>query len=490
MGQIHDSITQTIGNTPLVRAPRLTRDCVADVVLKCEFFNPLASVKDRIALAMIEAAERDGRLKPGMTVIEPTSGNTGIGLSFVCAAKGYRMVLTMPETMSVERRSMLKAFGAEESGASAIDGLASSSICFQQAWSQSPTEDAGLAALLSGLYPGTNGLVEEGQDLAMEATTIAETATEAGWATAAILQSKGQENGHGLTQGFATVEEESGSLAEAVGKWLDAHGEGNFFLLAGGWSVQDILMGMELPEELHSKLTARLLAVEEHAGEALSPEESEALHTAYRQALASVDAEVGALLKVLQDRGLLGKAIVVLAGTQGMALGEGNELFSETLAPAVTHVPLMIHLPGGKDSGDISKVVELIDLAPTLERMAALTVPPETQGADLGEIIRGLGQPPYLAYSESDLRGGMRAVVMDGMQLRMVGETPLLCELATDPFCATDVSAKYPERLKVLEEHIGAISKMVAAASLDPERRTEDLGEDTLEQLKSLGYIQ
>jgi len=388
------------------------------------------------------------------------------------------------------RTDALKAFGADESGASAIDGLASSSIRFQQAWSQSPTEAAGLAAMLSGLYPGTNGLVEEGQNLAMEATTIAETATEAGWATAAFLHSKGQENEHGLTQGFATVEQESDSLDEAVGKWLDAHGEGNFFLLAGGWSVQDALMSMELPEELHSKLTARLLAVEENAGNPLSPDESEALHTAYRQALASVDAEVGKVLKVLEDRGQLEKAIVVLAGTQGMALGEGNEMFSETLAPAVTHVPLMIHMPGGNNSSDISKVVELIDLAPTLEKMTTLTVPPETQGSDLGEIIQGRGQPPYLAYSESDLRGGMQAVVMDGMQLRLVGGTPLLCELATDPFCTTDVSAEYPERLKVLEEHIGAISKMIAAASLDPERRSEDLGEDTLEQLKSLGYIQ
>jgi len=113
MGQIYEDITKTIGNTPLVRTHRVTEGCTATVLLKCEFFNPLASVKDRIALSMIEAAERDGRLKPGMTVIEPTSGNTGIGLSFVCAAKGYRMILTMPETMSVERRTIVKMLGAE-----------------------------------------------------------------------------------------------------------------------------------------------------------------------------------------------------------------------------------------------------------------------------------------------------------------------------------------------------------------------------------------
>jgi cysteine synthase A len=114
-GRIFDSIAETIGDTPLVRAPRTSEahGALADVVLKLEFFNPLASVKDRIGVAMIEAMERDGRIGPGTTIVEPTSGNTGIALAFVCAAKGYRCVLTMPETMSIERRKMLALLGAE-----------------------------------------------------------------------------------------------------------------------------------------------------------------------------------------------------------------------------------------------------------------------------------------------------------------------------------------------------------------------------------------
>jgi len=114
-GRIYDDITDTIGATPLVRLSRFTEahGVAAEILGKCEFFNPLASVKDRIGLAMIEAAEDDGRLKPGATLVEPTSGNTGIALAFVCAAKGYRLILTMPETMSVERRKMLKLLGAE-----------------------------------------------------------------------------------------------------------------------------------------------------------------------------------------------------------------------------------------------------------------------------------------------------------------------------------------------------------------------------------------
>lgn len=109
---IHDSVLDLVGGTPLVRLPRLN-DTGADLVAKLEFQNPMASVKDRIGLAMIEAAERDGQLTSGMEVIEPTSGNTGVGLAFVCAAKGYKCTLTMPESMSMERRVILRALGAE-----------------------------------------------------------------------------------------------------------------------------------------------------------------------------------------------------------------------------------------------------------------------------------------------------------------------------------------------------------------------------------------
>jgi cysteine synthase len=114
-GRIYDSIIDTIGATPLVRLSRIAaaHGVKADILGKCEFFNPLASVKDRIGAAMIEAAERDGRLRKSTVLIEPTSGNTGIALAFVCAAKGYRLILTMPESMSVERRKMLKLLGAE-----------------------------------------------------------------------------------------------------------------------------------------------------------------------------------------------------------------------------------------------------------------------------------------------------------------------------------------------------------------------------------------
>lgn len=124
-GRIFDSIIDTMGNTPLVRLNRMAKEAgaKADILLKLEFFNPISSVKDRIGVAMIEALEAQGKLRPGATVVEPTSGNTGIALAFVCAAKGYRLILCMPETFSIERRKMLLLLGAELELTPAAEGM-------------------------------------------------------------------------------------------------------------------------------------------------------------------------------------------------------------------------------------------------------------------------------------------------------------------------------------------------------------------------------
>jgi len=114
-GRVYDSILETIGNTPLVRISKLTAEnnCQAEVLAKLEFFNPISSVKDRIAVSMLEAMEENGTIGPGSVIVEPTSGNTGIGLAFACAAKGYRCILCMPDSFSIERRKLMKFLGAE-----------------------------------------------------------------------------------------------------------------------------------------------------------------------------------------------------------------------------------------------------------------------------------------------------------------------------------------------------------------------------------------
>src|SRR3954452_14371378 len=122
-GRVYNDITETMGGTPLVRINRLVPPGQGVVLAKCEFFNPLASVEDRIGVAMIEAAEKAGKIDADTVVVEPTSGNTGIALAFVCAAKGYRLILTMPESMSIERRRLLKALGAQVVLTPAGDGM-------------------------------------------------------------------------------------------------------------------------------------------------------------------------------------------------------------------------------------------------------------------------------------------------------------------------------------------------------------------------------
>lgn len=142
MGKIYADVTELVGRTPLVRLNRLTEGAGAEVVAKLEFYNPANSVKDRIGVAIVDAAEKSGELKPGGTIVEATSGNTGIALALVGAARGYKVILTMPETMSVERRVMLRAYGAEIVLTPGAEGMAGAVAKAKQILSETPNSVA------------------------------------------------------------------------------------------------------------------------------------------------------------------------------------------------------------------------------------------------------------------------------------------------------------------------------------------------------------
>ncbi|MEM9420880.1 MAG: pyridoxal-phosphate dependent enzyme, partial [Planctomycetota bacterium] len=164
-GKTYENVVDTVGNTPLIKLNRLAPDNGSSVYMKCEFFNPLASVKDRIGRAMIEAGEKAGNVNADTHIIEPTSGNTGIALAFVCAAKGYKLTLTMPESMSLERRALLKGLGANLVLTEAAKGM--KGAIEKAAELVGTTDDAGStgAAIASGrqylqMFRGDDPLVE------------------------------------------------------------------------------------------------------------------------------------------------------------------------------------------------------------------------------------------------------------------------------------------------------------------------------------------
>jgi arylsulfatase A-like enzyme len=206
-----------------------------------------------------------------------------------------------------------------------------------------------------------------------------------------------------------------------------------------------------------------------------------------------IDSLLGAFLEEVRQLGLDRRAIVVVLGSNGFGLQEHGDLFGEALYPQVTRVPLMVRLPGGMDAQRISKVVEVVDLMPTILELTGLPVPAGVQGASLVPILDGAGQPPYVAFAESPQGGGQRFVAFGGMAMvsNVAGDEGELFDLGIDPLAANDVAESQGEKVEVMARHLRAWEKMVAVASLDPQLRAEEeLDEDTLKQLKSLGYIQ
>ncbi len=344
-----------------------------------------------------------------------------------------------------------------------FDALAAESVRFDQAWAQSPTMYPSLAGLLTGLYPTTNGFVEPGHRLPAEANTLAEAATAQGHTTAAFIKGSVEGDDFGLSQGFATYKIDP-KPAPAALSWLEEHITEDVLVLIAGWS------------------TADTSHIEEN-------NQLDTVKAAYATHIGRIDTLLGQFIANLNTKGILDRTTLVILGTNGFAFDEHDNLFADSLYPAVTRVPLFIRYPGASHTEDVTKIVEVIDLMPTLIEAMGATLPEGVQGSNLTTIVKGEGQPPYIAFAETD-QNSSRAVIMGGMQLVVDGENLWFADLENDPLALTDVSGEFEQRVEVMQKHLSAWSKMVSAASLDPARRTEEVDEETLEQLKSLGYVQ
>ena len=395
------------------------------------------------------------------------------------------------------RADALGSFGAPAK-TPAFDALAAESVRFEWAFAQAPQSQPSLATLFSGLYPTTNGLRTPGDSMADEAATLAEVLSAAGYVTAAFVEGLPGSSDYGLAQGFdsyQTVE----SPDSAAMEWMGVHANDDFLLVLAGWSnvalekVKALLDGAGQPEGMTQRVAEVLASRATDQPIEFDEEDLEWARAWYAARIQVVDVMLGEFVGQLRDLGLDKRATLVVLGSNGFALQEHGDLFGESLYASVTHVPVMIRFPGGKDPQVVSKVVEVVDLMPTLLELTGQHIPDGVQGSSVVPILEGAGQPPYVAFGESPQSGGQRFVALGGMAMvsGIAGEGAELYDLNLDPLELDNLAGIEAERLGVMIRHLEAWEKMVAVTSLDPELRTEEeLDEDTLKQLKSLGYIQ
>jgi arylsulfatase A-like enzyme len=379
-----------------------------------------------------------------------------------------------------------------------FDAIAAESVVFEWAFAQAPHLQPSLATLVSGMYPTTNGLRVPGDYMADDASTLAEVLGAAGYATAAFVEGGPSDSDYGLAQGFDSYQT-SGTPGAAAADWMAAHADEDFLVVVGGWSrvaleqVNALLEGSGQPEGMTARVQEVLAS--RAAGNAVGFDDGdlEWVRAWYTARVQVIDSLFGAFMDEVKALGLDRRAIVVVLGSNGFALQGHGDLFGESLFPAVTHVPLMIRLPDARDAQTVTKVVEVVDLMPTILEITGQAVPAGVQGASLLPILDGVGQPPYVAFAESPQGGGQRFVALGGLAMvsGISGENAELYDLVSDPGATDDLASSESEKLEVMVRHLQAWEKMVAVASLDPQLRAEEeLDEDTLKQLKSLGYIQ
>ena len=395
------------------------------------------------------------------------------------------------------RADSLGVFGGDL-GTPNFDALADQASHFRWAFAQAVEPSVSFTSMLTGLYPTTSGVVAAGDRLPEEAVTLAEALSSAGFATAAFVEGMPGGDDFGLGQGFAEFHS-SDQPGAAATRWITEHADGDFLVVFRGWSVGlDFGPGAEgghtaPPDGFFERLQAVLASDFSDQPLAMEPEDLAYVRELYFDRVRAADAALGNLLAELDELGLAERAILVVMGTTGLDLEQHGPTGSVSLHSTVTRVPLFIRLPNQGGAGLSDKIVELVDVMPTLLDLTGVDDPSGVQGASLVPLVEGAGTPPYIAFSESPHLGGQRAVALGGMRLIAAAAdgSAALYDLAADPDELEDRSFDSPDRVDVLLRHLDAWSQMVAVASLDPELRTEEeLDDATLEQLKSLGYIQ
>ncbi len=395
------------------------------------------------------------------------------------------------------RADSLGAYGALAK-TPAFDALAAESVLFESAFAQAPQIQPSLATLFSGMYPTTNALRSPGDYMADEAQTLAEILGSAGYSSAAFVEGGSGSSDYGLAQGFGSYQTVAEPGTAAI-DWMRAHVEENFLLVFGGWSrpalekVSALLADGGRPEGMDTRIQEVLASRATDTPIEFDDEDLQWAKTWYAARVQVIDDLLDGFMTEFRGLGLDQRAILVVLGSNGFALQEHGDLFGESLYTPVTHVPVMIRMPSGKDAQIVSKVVEVVDLMPTLLELVGQEKPIGTQGSSLLPILEGAGQPPYVAFGESPQFGGQRFVALGGMGMvgGIAGENAAIYNLGADPLQLEDLSGSEADKLAVMVRHLEAWEKMVSVVSLDPELKTEEeLDEDTLKQLKSLGYIQ
>jgi choline-sulfatase len=395
------------------------------------------------------------------------------------------------------RADALGSFGAP-ARTPAFDALAAESVRFEWAFAQAPQSQPSLASLFSGLYPTTNGLRAPGDSMADEAQTLAEVLKGAGYSTAAFVEGLPASSDYGLAQGFDSYQTVAQPGLEAA-EWMKAHAKENFLLVLAGWSnlaleqVNTLLEGSGRPDGMSQRVTEVLASRATEQPINFDDADLEWARAWYAARIQVIDSLLAGFLAEVRNLGLDNRATLILLGSNGFALQENGDLFGESLYSSVTRVPVFIRFAAGAEVRSVSKVIEVVDLMPTVLDLTGQPVPAGIQGSSVLPILDGAGQPPYVAFGESPQFDGQRFVALGGMGMvsGIAGNGAAIFNLGTDPLQLNDLSETEADKLAVMVRHLEAWEKMVSVTSLDPNLRTEEeLDEDTLKQLKSLGYIQ